>query len=570
MVGGVLGTKTFGQPTTGSQVAESWAVISNPKRYRLEVWDRTLSLTLSDVPNFSACTVTETLNEASTIELTVPAAEDSAAYLKRPSRIRLYDVRGNTLETFIIHRPTQDNSSGGDRVTVTGASLITLLGREKVQEEYHFEESDGRTVRQHVDALLAMQENSPRIRHSGMDSAISTAIAALHLDKGQSLLEGLQALQQVVGGYFWVDANGNLLWKVRRGSNIGIEYHYGVNLDWLKWSSDNQDVVTKLYFYGQAEGDTRLSLTDAGLAHDYLMADSQYVTEHGVIVGYFEDSTIKDTATLVKRANAYLAQVQNPELEYEAGVRDTSQLEEYSYSETFAVRVGNTVTFYDDRLSAGSIKRDILSVTRDLTRPTNVTVRFGKIPSTLLDTIKRMERTARQVEVPTRLHDLVDGYPPWGTRDGDILYDPDTGRWNGANVLGRYPNQAVTLKPLGGGHWKIPSNGSLAGIPWSAGDTYYRVLEGGRPEWGGIAEGGTLVPFIDSASLLDAMQAAMAQWLADSGVMFRRVFNEGSAEPDGGYLPTDMLRMDDGVEKIRNTDNDGWSRWSHLKYPPEV
>lgn len=455
-LGAPFGSRLFGQMLRFLGAEQEGPVSLVPRRYRLEV--HLLKATesvpagcLAEIPRWLDATVREQVDEATSLTLTVSRQEPCAAYLRRPMVVKLFDVYDDHIETFVIWERTETEET----LTVTGLSLVSNLAREVLPEDYSVDESEEKTVLEHVRALLGYQEMDPPLYAGVIDHSIKTLKRGLHAGQGSSILHALKQLHETIGGHIWVTPDGALTWKWQRGRDMGQEFIAGHNLANLSIRYDYSELVTKLFYYGQAENVTHLSLKDAGQAQEYLLASPEARNEHGIITRVLLDTEVKDPQVLLVRAQRYLEEHEQPQPVFTADVMDLSHDAAYDYEVLKSVGLGDRVKLFSDRIAGGSVEQHIVGVERDLRDPKRVTVTFGRLGDTLLTMFVELQKQINappDVGVPyAQMDGSLDGL--YGLRHGTILFDkydnlfkgllldPPDGRWPGANA---------SLVPLGG------------------------------------------------------------------------------------------------------------------------
>jgi len=542
---------------------------------------------LAEIPRALSAEMTERINEPSSIELTIAGDEYAAQFLVRPNRIRVYDVGDRPLETFIIWSGRKENAGGATTVRARGLSLASILSYERIDEDYVVDAVEEKTAGEVVKELLAFQENSPKIHVAAMDNALRHALATLSMDKGESIWTGLQRLIEAHGGYMWVNNSGGLYWRNKRGVSLGQEFRHGKNLQRVATEHDDSEVVTKLFVYGRAEGDTYLNLKDAGEDEEYLLAPLSYRNTYGIMKRFVQAPDITEPERLLKFATRFLAEHRDPPYTYEADVIDVSHSAEWDYDPLLGIRLGNKVTVYDDIIVSGSVTREFVEVKRNLMSPESTSATLGTLPKTVIDKIVEIDKfTKQKPNVPDTVHRFPSGsdfaVEARGVRDGDLAYyngrlslvklTPPNGRYPGD-----YPATTAKLSQFAVIH-NLPESGAIGTFDWQPGDFYYWYKADLTEESGWIGLGGVKHPFGsgsgDAGDLYDLFQEMLAEMLTDLGAVYRRVFISATEDPpsvpDGGWLATDMFRAASGKEYIRNSTNNGWVQWSKLGSSPYI
>lgn len=453
-VGAPFGSRLFGQMLRFVGAGPATPV-SVRRGYRIEAHLPKATPNLSagciaEVPRWLEARVREQVDEAATLTLTVSRDEPSAVYLRRPLVLKLFDVYDQHIETFVLWEREETE----DTLTVQGLSLISQLAREVLPEAYRADASEGKTVLDHVRALLEYQQMEPALYVGVIDHSIKTLVRGLNVDAGSSLLHALYELHDTIGGHIWVTPDGALTWKWQRGRDMGQEFIAGHNLAHLRVRHDYSQLVTRLYYYGQAEGETHLSLKDAGQAQEYLMAPQEVLNEHGIITRVVVDTEVSDPSVLLARAERYLEEYQQAQPVYEAEALDLSHDASYGYDTLKSVGLGDVVTLYSDRIAGGSVQQHIVAIDRDLRFPHRISVVFGRMADTLLTMFRELQEQLNappDVGVPyAQMNGTLDGLV--GLRHGSILFDRNDNLFKGLLLDppdGRWPGANASLVPLG-------------------------------------------------------------------------------------------------------------------------
>jgi hypothetical protein len=216
--------------------------------------------------------------------------------------------------------------------------------------------------------LLAAQTQSPIIRLGNVDSAIGTTEISISFEN-KSILECIEELRKIVGGFYYVDVNRFLHWKRRIGNDAGHWLRLDHNMSSVEVYQDFRQVKTRYIGYGAGiSNDTRLSSEQN---------DATAQSSYGVIVGAFSQQRVNEQDTLDAMTEAELARWSAPATSYRIGVVDLSQVDSDRYSfEALMLVPGTRVNVICDAPAVDIVSR-VRSVKWDLTDPAHVEVEFS-------------------------------------------------------------------------------------------------------------------------------------------------------------------------------------------------
>jgi len=173
--------------------------------------------------------------------------------------------------------------------------LISQLGKETVVEY----EAEDATVSTIVNALLALQVQTPAITVGTIDGAYSALTRSIRVD-GDTILRALYRLRDTVGGYIYVDNNRALQWTSSLGEDKGQQIRYRKNLKGIEREIDYTKLFNRIYAYGAGEGTARIKLSDAeGQTEDYVEDEGSQTEWGGIYPGVFTERSITHPDTLL-------------------------------------------------------------------------------------------------------------------------------------------------------------------------------------------------------------------------------------------------------------------------------
>lgn len=288
MFGGFqFGEEPFGGATVAVAVREPLDLSTG---YFLEVRTSGGSLLAAMTRDVTSATWSEELGRPDVLKMSVPLSSGAAPYLQRPNQVWLYDSAKTLVQRFEVQRRT-DKGIQGESVSVEAYSLMALMDRARVRNYV----SGVETVRNIVKAYLAFQDaTSPRVTLGHIDSAIGSLTRSVAWDQDTpTVLEAVQRLQELVGGYLWVSKDGKLIWKTARGRRQGQRLTRRRNATGITIETDEGNLANRIYGYGK-DG----LILDSGDYPGGYIEDSGSIATYGVVEAVFEDNRITSTATL--------------------------------------------------------------------------------------------------------------------------------------------------------------------------------------------------------------------------------------------------------------------------------
>lgn len=181
---------------------------------------------------------------------------------------------------------------------------------------------------------------------------IST-LADIDLTKA-SPMDVISKLIELVGGELERN-NYTISLRKRRGSNSGVQFRVGKNIQTITRKTDISKLITRLYPFG--EDDLDISTVNSGLHY----IDSSYINDYPqTYIGHNEYRDIKDPTELKNKALSEFSTEDNdgidkPQITYSVSVVELKKLKEYGDVEVFYL--GDTVKVIDETLGIDSVQR---------------------------------------------------------------------------------------------------------------------------------------------------------------------------------------------------------------------
>lgn len=195
------------------------------------------------------------LNESWRLVITLPADGLCNQYFlgRREFWLR---KRGALVNKFkIVNR--KDIRRGFPYVRCEALQIVDWLAEELISGIYS---ATGKTVTQIFTDLLAYQELTPAITLGGVDAGLDKTLT---LDiKWMYVIEAIQRIRDIVGGYLYVDVERSLWLKEDIGDDVGQQIRYRKNLRGIEKDTDYTTHCTKLYALGSGEGVDQVTLED--------------------------------------------------------------------------------------------------------------------------------------------------------------------------------------------------------------------------------------------------------------------------------------------------------------------
>lgn len=334
-----------------------------------------------------AATYVAKLNQAHDLRFTIPADCEYANYLTTANQVWLRDDTGALVQRFHIRRSIPSRNGVRTEITIEAQSVLCQLFNEWVSG---YSATD--TVLNHLKAWIGAQAGSLPILLGTISSAYATQSFTFAFDDIRTRDAFAQLYDAVGAGDFWVDPNSRRLnWKTRSGDAKGQRIKYGMNARGIVKTEDDSEQFTRLYLYGDGNGDERITLVDAGESHEYIQQDTG---TYGIITEKRVMKEIKDADTLLAVANALLDRYSRPTISYEVDMLDYSNSNDGPDFSFERLRLGSTVKVIDDALDI-EVASKVVEIKYNLDNPLDVKVTLDNKPKDLRfiirDLIERVE-----------------------------------------------------------------------------------------------------------------------------------------------------------------------------------
>lgn len=287
--------------------------------YRIEIIDEAGDK-LAEVTDFLSGDYEVSLAEPAVLRFRVLGDDPALALLIHPNRVVLRDARGFVLDRFVPRRLSKFRDGDARFVDVECHSLLSLLVRQPV-----IEYSATATVAEHVAALMSLQVGDYLIETGVIEEPIASTSLTLNMEVGNilgAILELRELLPLDQRGHLYVGIDTALRWVLRTGPP-GRKLEIGWNLTGLRYSTNDDDLITRLYMFGEGQdGGARVSLVDAGLANPYI---EQNVATYGIVPMVKIDRRILKPETLLARATAIIGEFSTPRVEITVSVLDLAR-----------------------------------------------------------------------------------------------------------------------------------------------------------------------------------------------------------------------------------------------------
>ena len=334
-----------------------------------------------------AGTYTAKLNQAHDLRFTFPSDYEYASYLTTANQVWLRDDTGTLVQRFHIRRSIPQRNGVRTEIQIEAQSILCQLFNEWVSGY-----SATASVKTHLKAWLDAQTGSLPVLLGSISSTYATQSLTFAFDDIRTRDAFAQIYDAVGAGDFWVDPTTRRMnWKTRSGDNKGQRIKYGMNAKGITKTEDDSEQFTRLYLYGDGNGDERITLVDAGEAHEYIQQDTG---TYGIITEKRVIKDIKNPATLLAVANALLDRYSTPTICYEVDVVDYSNSNDGADFSFERLRLGSTVKVIDDALDI-EVNSKVVEIKYNLDNPIDVKVTLDNKPKDLRfiirDLIERVE-----------------------------------------------------------------------------------------------------------------------------------------------------------------------------------
>jgi len=412
--------------------------------YTIEIYD-VYNERVAVVPGWIRGRLKRQLDKASELSFTIPYDAEGAADLVRPNHVWLRDRWGFVIDTFQIQkrRPTGSGDASYYEIDCVGA--IAQLGDEVLTEYV----GATNTVSAHVAALMDGQERGNPITVGTIDPDISTIelpFYAVDTNIHAALLSLQMALPRDSRGRMYVDARRRLQWRLQPGDVTEQVITRAANVRSIEAETDYTSLVNRIYMYGEGQDHaSRLNLTDAGEAHEYI-DDATSITTWGVCSAIKVDRRIRHPETLLKVAQRILEEFATPPVVVSVELLDLAKADDAPIGWN-DIEIGGRYRVVDTTLAVDS-SVEIVAIETDLARPVPIRVDLANQTRNLSDLISGLVDAIQQP-----LDVDGDRYPTMGrnytAQDPRAVRAGDT-RWNDGASRGEM-SDGTDWQAMGGG-----------------------------------------------------------------------------------------------------------------------
>lgn len=340
------------------------------KPYRLEIRN-SAGVLQCFVSDWYGATWSQSYNAPDTLGFTVPGDSDCAAYILPFYEIWLYQGDATAVrQRFQILAYTSGNA-GKPWITVECEDMLGKLGRELVTSLFITAGTDIRTA---ITSLFTSHQYQSPTVYIGVVDGFGDIEAPIDWNN-KSILACLNDIQEITGGYFWIDVDSDgvcwLRFRVaRRSINLGHWIRLDHNATDIRERVDARELRTRMIGITGAGGRQSVRTT-------VTLNDSTAQSTYGVIPGIYNATNVTDTDTLTYMAQNALNTLHAPKKTYQVGVIDLSQLDSTSYSfEQYMMFVGQPVRLLCTYPTI-DIDTHIMSIQRNLDTPADVQISIG-------------------------------------------------------------------------------------------------------------------------------------------------------------------------------------------------
>jgi hypothetical protein len=375
----------------------------NRKAYRLEIRTRAGALVRWIEEHVYGVTWFESINEPSTLSLSIDGTWDGAADAVYPNQVWLY--RGDNVtvyKKFDILVETHGAAANGPFMSIECEDALSRLGREYVLTEVSF--AAGTKLNTIIAYLLAhCQTQIPRVTLGRIGAGIAAVSTEIRWSD-KSLLQCLKDLHDIVGGYYWVDGNDKLSWTATRGENGKNWIRLEQNANQIRRRRDYRPLRTRVVAVSGSS--VPRALRPVATAND-ATAQSTY----GIIQAPLQIAQYLPEDTLDDIAEEELDRVKAPETSYFVDAIDLSVLDPATYGfQTSMITPGSIIRLVCND-PAIDVKQPIKSIRRSLDDIGNVDISFGA-PSTpeetLLDEVIKIKEDIIELKGDTGVKEAID------------------------------------------------------------------------------------------------------------------------------------------------------------------
>lgn len=367
------------------------------------------------------------IGESGRLSFRVPRSEPLLSQLTFPNLLVLRDRYGFVLDRFRAARASEYNDGDGLFVDMRARSIIDQLAREPVID---YSKED--TVINHLRKLLENQLQTPAISLGAVDEAIGAYTVAVECEVSNvlSLLCAIQAQLPVeLSGHFYVSSNFELRWRKIIGET-DRRFVMGKNLVGVRKSIDDEELVTRLYMYGEGQdGEKRPS---------YVASRNEEV--YGIRPLVKVDRRIRKMETLTARAEALIEQFCVPKVSIEINALDLAKADIDKYYELGDYYVGGKYRVEDPAQGLSELIT-VIGIRYNLSNPVAVQIKSANrfqslanvlgearadIPtSTNVNSGDNWENIARLYDGTELDEPVADRFNELEYRNGDLMYGDD-------------------------------------------------------------------------------------------------------------------------------------------------
>lgn len=212
------------------------------------------------------------VNSPSRMTIIYPLNDDKTQYFVWPNRVLLFerielDPVGTLVEVFDIAHVTTEYAPE-NRITVSLESQFGQLVREKIQTDAEGYTVDTDTpVSEIISDWLDNFQDDKENKHillGHVADEVGKHETTLKLNEGISILAALKSVQRITGGYFWVDAQRRLQWRVFGLGSRNFWITTGRDLSLITERLDNRRRANELHVYGKGSTPTDRVLPTGG------------------------------------------------------------------------------------------------------------------------------------------------------------------------------------------------------------------------------------------------------------------------------------------------------------------
>jgi hypothetical protein len=266
---------------------------------------------------------------------------------------------------------TEYTEDVGGMVRVQAYSILEQLGREFILNYSTKGEDDetdpGKTVKQVVQALLALQNQSLQISLRSITASVGNQVFKGKFEN-KSIWQCFKDLLSIYGGYITTDNNRRLTWSSYNTTNEGHRVDLNINAIEIRKRIDYADLANQVAVFGA--GTTNSTRITA------LKEDEASQALYGVISTTIKDQTITSTDAAEALATSELERRKQPRVYYDVDMIDLSKVqngEDFAY-EANAFTIGKKL-----RVIGREIEFDthVQSIEVDLMNPASVRIQVA-------------------------------------------------------------------------------------------------------------------------------------------------------------------------------------------------